>query len=46
MSIRNVNLCANINKEPKHCIGLSVILIDSVFKTGENDYPQVFFRRM
>ena len=42
MSIRNVNLCANINKEPKHCIGPSVILIASVFKTGKNYYPQVF----
>ena len=33
------------NKIPKECslfICLSVILIDSVFKTGKNYYPQVF----
>ena len=26
-------------KEDSYCICLSVILIDSVFKTGENYYP-------
>ena len=29
-------------KECSHCICLSVILIDSVFKTSKNYYPQVF----
>ena len=29
-----------------HCICLSLILIDSVYKMGERYYPQVFFRRM
>ena len=29
-------------KECSHCICLSVILIDSVFKTSKNYYPHVF----
>ena len=33
-------------KEGSHCICLSVILIDSVFKIDKNYYPQVFFRRI
>ena len=31
-----------INTKLSHCIWLSVILIDSVFRMGENYYPQVF----
>ena len=31
-----------IPKERSHCICLSVILIDSVFRTGNNYYSQVF----
>ena len=31
------------SKEGFHCICLSVILIDSVFKIGKTYYPQVFF---
>ena len=31
-----------ITKELSHCIWLSVILIDSVFRMGENYSPQVF----
>ena len=31
-----------ISKEGFHCICLSVILIDSVFKTGKYYYPHVF----
>ena len=31
-----------MRKEDSHCIYLSVILIDSVFKMGKNYYPQVF----
>ena len=30
-------------KEGSQCIYLSVILIDSVYRTGKNYYPQVFF---
>ena len=29
-------------KEGSHCICLSVILIDFVFKIGKNYYPQMF----
>ena len=29
-------------KEGSHCIFLSVILIDSVLRTGKNYHPQVF----
>ena len=29
-------------KEGSHCIFLSVVLIDSVFKMGKNYYPRVF----
>ena len=32
----------NIPKEDSQCICLSVILINSVFRTGNNYYPQVF----
>ena len=31
-----------IPKEGSQCICLSVILIDSAFRTGKNHYPQVF----
>ena len=31
------------SKESFHCICLSVILIDSVFRIGKTYYPQVFF---
>ena len=31
-----------IPKEGSQCICLSIILINSVFKTGKNYYPQVF----
>ena len=31
-----------IPKEDSQCICLSVILINSVFRTGNNYYPQVF----
>ena len=31
-----------IPKEGSQCICLSVILIDSVFRKGNNHYPQVF----
>ena len=33
-----------IPKEDSQCICLSVILIDSVFRTGNNYYPQVFLK--
>lgn len=43
------NLCINKNFhgdkmsiEGSKCICLSVILIDTVFRTGKNCYPQVF----
>ena len=29
-------------KEGSQCICLSVVLIDSVYRTGKNYYPQVF----
>ena len=29
-------------KEGSHCVFLSVVLIDFVFKKGKNYYPQVF----
>ena len=39
----NTNFHNNkIPKEDSQCICLSVILIDSVFRTGNNYYPQVF----
>ena len=39
----NTNFHNNkIPKEVSQCIYLSVILIDSVFRTGSNYYPQVF----
>ena len=39
----NTNFCNNkIPKEGPQCICLSVILLDSVFRTGKNYYPQVF----
>ena len=39
----NTNFHNNkIPKESSHCICLSVILIDSVFRTGNNYYSQVF----
>ena len=39
----NANFHNNkIPKEGSQCICLSVILINSVFRTGENYYPQVF----
>ena len=31
-----------VPKEDSQCICLSVILIDTVFRTGKNYYPQVF----
>ena len=34
-----------ILKESSHCIYLSVILIDSIFRTSNNYYPQVFLER-
>ena len=34
-----------MSKEGSHCICLSVILIDSVFKLGKNYYPQVFWKQ-
>ena len=37
-----VNTNDKIPKEGFQCICLSVILIDSVFRTGKNYYPQVF----
>ena len=44
----NANFHNNkIPKEGSQCICLLlVILIDSVFRTGKNYYPQVLFRRM
>ena len=33
-----------IPKERSQCICLSVILIDSDFRTGNNYYPQVFLK--
>ena len=33
-----------IPKEHSQCICLLVILINSVFRTGNNYYPQVFFK--
>ena len=37
----NKNLWRKIStKEGSHCICLPVILIDSVFRTGKNYYPQ------
>ena len=39
----NTNFCNNkIPKEGSQFICLSVILIDSVFRSGKNYYPQVF----
>ena len=39
----NTNFCNNkIPKEDSQCICLSVILIDSVFRTGINHYHQEF----
>ena len=39
----NTNFHNNkIPKESSHCICLSVILINSVFRTGNNYYPQAF----
>ena len=39
----NTNFHSNkIPKESSQCICLSVILIDSVFRTGKNYYPLVF----
>ena len=35
-----------IPKEGFQLICLSVILVDSTFRTGKNYYPQVFFKRM
>ena len=35
-----------ISKEVSQFIFLSVILINSVFRTGNNYYPQVFFRKI
>ena len=37
-----VNTNDKIPKEGFQCICLSLILIDSVFRTGKNYYPQVF----
>ena len=34
-----------IQKEGSQCICLSVILIDFVFRTGKNYYPQVFLEQ-
>ena len=31
-----------MSKEGSHCICLSMVLIDSVFKMSNNYYPQVF----
>ena len=43
----NTNFHNNkIPKEGSQLICLSVILVDSVFRTGKNYYPQVFFKRM
>ena len=40
----NSNFLINkISKKDCQCICLSVILIDSVFRTGKNYHPQVFF---
>ena len=39
----NTNFHNNkISKEGSQCICLPVLLIDSVFRTGNNYYPQVF----
>ena len=46
---RKINTNFHNNKIPKegsHCISLLVIMIDSVFRTGINYYPQMLFRRM
>ena len=32
-----------ISKQGSHCICVSVILIDSIFKMGKNYYTQVFW---
>ena len=32
-------------KKGSHCICLSVILIESIFRTGKNCYPQVFLEK-
>ena len=32
----------NIPRNVSHCIHLSVILIDSVFRAGKNYFPQMF----
>ena len=34
-----------IPKKPSQCLFLSVILIDSVFRTGRNCYPQVYLEK-
>ena len=34
------------SKEGFHCICLSVILIDSIFKIGKTYYPQVFYKHI
>ena len=34
-----------IPKEGPQCIWLSVILIDSVYRTGKNSYPQVYLEK-
>ena len=42
---RKINTNVHNNKIPNegsHCIFLSVILIDSVYKKDKNYYPQVF----
>ena len=42
---RKINTNFHNNKIPKECsqcICLSVVFIDSVFRTGKNYYPQVF----
>ena len=42
----NANFHNNeVSKEGSPCICLSVIFIDSVFRTGKNYYPQVFIEK-
>ena len=42
IKLYNGKINNKIPKEGSHCICSSLTLIDSVFKTGNNCYPQVF----
>lgn len=43
----SINFCDDrIPKEDSHCICLSVILLDSVFKMGKMYYPQVILEEL